>query len=272
MFRLARLVRLVRAGILAGAAISAMPAGATETVNATWVGSNPSGATIQRTLLTGPGAPQTNATITVERFDLVVNSSALTTVQIGAIVGSGVANHFYAFCIEPRQFISANTPTTYEFTTLDRGATNIGGMGTDRADRIAELMGRFAPDLGALLTQTQAGALQIAIWEIVREISTNPLSVYAGNISFGTPESPAGMLALAETYLTALDGTGPRARGLYALNNGPMGNASTTAGTQDLLVQFAVPEPATPALLAASALVLIALRRRGGSPPPDGWA
>lgn len=231
---------------------------AAQTVNATWVGTNPAGGTVVRTILTGPGAPQTSATLGVDRFDMQYNTGTIAN----TFVGSGMPGRFYAFCIEPRQTISANQVVNYDYVPLEQGTTNLGGMGTTKAGLIAELFGRWLPNLDASVTSVQAGALQVAIWEIVRELPGNPLDVFAGNIFFATPESTVGTLALAQTYVQSLTGGGPRAIGLSALNSGIMGDPAVNAGTQDLLVQVRVPEPGSMALLGVGLAGLAALRRR----------
>jgi hypothetical protein len=231
---------------------------AAQTVNATWVGTNPAGGTVVRTILTGPGAPQTSATLGVDRFDMQYNTGTIAN----TFVGSGMPGRFYAFCIEPRQTISANQVVNYDYVPLEQGTTNLGGMGTTKAGLIAELFGRWLPNLDASITSVQAGALQVAIWEIVRELPGNPLDVFAGNIFFATPESTVGTLALAQTYVQSLTGGGPRAIGLSALNSGIMGDPAVNAGTQDLLVQVRVPEPGSMALLGVGLAGLAALRRR----------
>lgn len=236
-----------------------MSTAAAQSVNITYVANSTGGASMTRTILTGPGAPQTSASVSGDRFDMQYNSGAIAN----TFLGSGVPGRFYAFCIEPRQSLSQNVAMTYELVPLEQGTTNLGGMGATKAGLIEELFGRWLPDLSGSLTAVQAGALQVAIWEIVRETTGNALDVFAGNISFSTPESPVGVLAQAQVYVQSLTGSGPRAAGLYALNNGPMGDPGVSAGAQDLLVQMVrVPEPATLALLAVGVAGLAALRRR----------
>ena len=241
---------------------------AAQTVNATFLSASPASSTVIRTIMTGPGAPQTGSTQSVERFEMQYNSGTIAN----TFVGSGVPGRFYAFCIEPRQTISANVAVSYNYVTLDQGTTNIGGMGATKAGMIEELFGRWAPQMDANMTTLQAGALQVAIWEIVRELPGNALDVFTGNIFFATPESAAGTIALAQTYVQSLTGVGPRAIGLYGLNNGTMGDPSTTAGSQDLLVQSrpsSVPEPGSMGLVAAGIAVLGVVRRRRRGPAVD---
>jgi hypothetical protein len=243
-------------GGLVGAALLALAAPShAGTVIASFIGPNPAGGVVQRTILTGPGAPQIDSTQDPERFDMLRTGGT----SLATLVGSGVGTDFYGFCIEPRQFL-ASPATSYDLVTLSQGTTNLGGMGAVKADEITELFGRYAPNLGAPMTSLQAGALQIAIWEIVRELPGNPLDVTTGNISFTGPENPSGMIALAQSYVQSLDGTGPRAVGLAALNNGIYGDPATDAGTQDMLVQMQVPEPATLSVLALGSLGLAGAR------------
>jgi hypothetical protein len=154
---------------------------------------------------------------------------------------------FFGFCIEPREFVNLGGTYTDEVVALEQGTTNIGGMGSAKADRLRELFGRWFPDFTAPLTRLQAGALQVAVWEIVREDS-GTLDVYSGDIYFfpGTSEDPAGVVALGQTYVQSIDGTGPRLNNLLAM---------TQVGSQDIVVQ-ALPEPASLALVGAGCLAL----------------
>jgi hypothetical protein len=155
-----------------------------------------------------------------------------------------------AFCIEPRQFVSPGGDYTYNIMPLDTGATNIGGMGAGKAELLRELFGRYLPDFSAPITRLQGGALQIAAWEVVRE-NSGVLDVYNGDIYFypGASEDPAGVVALAQTYVQSLNGAGPKLNDLVALND---------VGAQDLVTQ--VPEP-EPMLIFSGGFLLLALSR-----------
>lgn len=157
------------------------------------------------------------------------------------------------FCIEPRQFVTLGQTYTDTIAQLEDGTTNIGGMGEAKADLLRELFGRYLPDFNAPLTRQQAGALQVAVWEIVRE-DTGTLDVYNGDIYFTAGgESPAGTVALAQTYVLSLNGLGPKLNNLYALNN---------ATAQDIVVQLNTPEPASMGLLGLALISLGAIRRK----------
>jgi hypothetical protein len=178
--------------------------------------------------------------------------------RTGGTLEGGPDGTFFGYCIEPREFVSTGNTYTYDFTNLDMGATNIGGMGAAKADLIRELFGRFYPVIGAPIDATHASAMQIATWEIVRE-NSGSLNVSTGNVLYQNPEDGAA-LTLAQTYLSALDGTGPRADGLYAM---------TAVGAQDIVVQVTSPAP-EPVESATTGIALIALvmmwRRRSVVP------
>jgi len=166
----------------------------------------------------------------------------------------GLGGTFYAFCIEPREFISPGQVVTYQWSALQDGTTNIGGMGAAKAALIDELFGRYQPQLNGTISDLQASALQISIWEIVRETSGS-LDVYSGTTRYSNPGDAleASALTLAERYVTSLNGTGPKLSNLFALDNN---------GVQDVLVQTNAPEPGTYAMLGAGLLALGGLSRK----------
>ena len=176
----------------------------------------------------------------------------------GGTAGTGLASTFFAFCIEPREFVSSGTTYTYTLNSLSAGATNIGGMGATKAGQLAELFGRYYTDFSVTLDAMHASALQIAAWEIVRETS-GTLNVLTGNVQYRNAADPAA-LTLAQTYLSSLTGTGPKLTDVYAL---------TQVGAQDVIVQIrgasitATPEPITSATVGIAMVGLaLALRKR----------
>ncbi len=244
--------------ILAAAMIAAFaaPAAQAATVIATFTSGIGGGVT--RNIATGAGAPQFNAPQTVERFNMDRTGGTSTNFFVGA----GLVD-FFAWCIEPREFITQGQSITYTLLPLSAAATNIGGIGGTKADQVRELFGRFNSNFANPLSAMQAGAFQIALWEIVRETPGNALDLTSGNIFF-TPgsDSVPGTLALASSYVAAIDGTGPKAARLAVLSNGIFGVQG--AGTQDLVVQIGgVPEPSAWAMLIVGfGFVGLASRRR----------
>ena len=153
--------------------------------------------------------------------------------------------------------------TTYTVLPLSQAATNIGGIGDVKAAQVKELFGRWQSDFAAPVTAQHAAAMQIALWEIVRETPGVALNVLSGNIFYPSAEGIAGTIALANTYVSSIDGTGPLAKNLVVLSNGTFGVQGS--GTQDLIVQFrtsAVPEPATWSMLILGFGLIGAAKRR----------
>ncbi len=250
--------KFLAVSMLAGLA-AATPAQAVvqSTVVATLQGPSPNYQTIVRTIQSGGGGAQINATLNAGRFDMQ-RTGGTSPIEL---LGGMTLGEFVAFCLEPQQIITQGQSVTYNVVPLAQAANNIGGIGAAKAKLVRELFGRFAPNGGlAGMSSTQAAALQIATWEIARETPGNPLNLASGNIFFNAASNNAAY-SLANNYLSQLDGTGPMARNAVALQNGIMGNAGN--GTQDLIAFGAVPEPTSWAMLIAGfGLTGASLRRR----------
>lgn len=167
--------------------------------------------------------------------------------------------NFVTFCIEPRESISLNQSYTWEVEPLSKGTTSLGGMGTVKAELVRELIGREYSTWGSTISNLQAAAMQVAIWEIVEE-NSGTLNVLGGNIRFRNG-SITGMLDLAQSMLNSLDGTGPKPRYLYALTNPTQQDIFGMAiphGVPDM----EAPEPATFAMFGAGLMLLGLFRKR----------
>jgi hypothetical protein len=121
----------------------------------------------------------------------------------GDYSGPGADGEFEAYCIQLTQSITWGE--TYDFETREPELSPVpgSGMGTARADLLAELYGRFfAP---GTTSRDDAAAFQLAVWEIVHDdgadLTTGLIQVEDTGVWFG----------LAQTWLSALDGTGPHA-------------------------------------------------------------
>jgi hypothetical protein len=165
-----------------------------------------------------------------------------------------------AFCIELHQWASSST-LTYDVVELDEVNNSfMGGLvGTEKADYISELWGRFYnsawADGGPYSSEekSKAEAFAAAIWEIIYEdLPTSPLGWdVTDDGSYGSHGFKAQYIdsTVANNWLHALDGTGPKAE-LRAFVN---------AGKQDYIAQ--VPEPATVCLLGLGGLFFLRKRK-----------
>jgi hypothetical protein len=261
-----------KAALIATSVIAlASPAAAATTINATVTGFLAgSGASIGSP--PSPVPPYVRRTITnpVNEVVDVYASRMAAAKNLGstyphALLG-GVGNNFVAFCIEPLESIPIGSAVDYKVVPLSLAASGLGGIGTVKADYIRELFGRNAPNGGfAVMTPRLSAIFQVAIWEILSEQPGTAFNLTTGNMRIGL-RGVDGLfdrsdLLTANTWLSRLDGTGPKAKGLVALQNGTRGVQSS--GTQDLLAFAAVPEPSNWAMLIAGfGMTGGAMRRR----------
>jgi len=170
-----------------------------------------------------------------------------------------LSNPFYAWCID----VAQEAPTSwslYELANLEDAPVNgWGSMGTDRANRLRELFGRFLPEVDS---KAEGEAFAAAIWEIVYE-RDDSYNLNTGTLRMNGLDWGAG--DIAEGWLASLDGdTQYFDYNLFALTNPTHQDfALTTPGVGGMFV--VVPEPATMAgmVLGVGSLVGYLRRRRG---------
>ena len=161
--------------------------------------------------------------------------------------GFDAGDLFYAFCIEPFEYVGGTT--TYNVASLADGTTFIGGMGATKARLVSQLMARFRPEIGGSISGLDAAALQFAIWEVVAE-NSGSFSLAAGSARFQSM-TDAGAVTLGQSYLDALTPGGPTHARLRAI---------IKRGAQDQLIE--VPEPGMIGLLGLGLAGIAVGRRR----------
>ncbi len=182
----------------------------------------------------------------------------LDTIRVPGQAESLPSDPLAGFCIELNQGIP-HTEREYDIVLLeDAYVPSLDEpVGPEKAAWISELFGRYydpawnGTGVHSEQHSAEAEAFAIAVWEIVYEEPSERWKVI-----FDAEEVPGRFgarryqTALADTWLSSLDGTGPMAE-LRALVN---------EDRQDYVV--VIPEPASLVLLAAGAVLL--RRSRGG--------
>ncbi|HLO40694.1 MAG TPA: hypothetical protein VK176_06700 [Phycisphaerales bacterium] len=159
---------------------------------------------------------------------------------------TGLQGDFLAFCTELTEHVSYGNSFSYTVDTIENAPTVMNGMGAAKADQMRELFGRYyTPAFVNTLPAVQAVAMQLCVWEISHEQGSS-LDLTAGTAQFVNNDAAA--VALAQSYLSSIDGTGPRDYSIYSL---------VGQGVQDMIV----PAPGTLAL-ASAGLLAIGRRRR----------
>ncbi|MBX3388336.1 MAG: PEP-CTERM sorting domain-containing protein [Phycisphaeraceae bacterium] len=157
---------------------------------------------------------------------------------------TGLTGTFATFCLEVHQDIFPGNNYTYEVNTVANAPLPINvlfgtPMGAVKADKIAELYGRF---FGGLVSNDDYAAFQLSVWDFVYDGGDGVSNGVFQAQGFGAA------MAQANAWIAAVDGTGPRMSGLLALSS------------DDWQDQIFTPAPGSLALLGLGGLV--ASRRR----------
>jgi hypothetical protein len=160
---------------------------------------------------------------------------------------AGFQTDFYTYCIDATQYL--RDPQYVAVRSMDAftgGSSNAGA-------KVSWLFNTYASTIRATGTNTQAAALQVAIWEALYDGSQN---LGAGAFRIGTT---GAVRTQAEAYLTALYSTnylGSTAAWLDVDG----GNTNPAYRGQDQITH-GVPEPSTLLLMGVAGLALARRRR-----------
>jgi hypothetical protein len=159
----------------------------------------------------------------------------------------GFVKDFYSYCVDATQYLRDPQYVTVRSTdSFSAGSANSGA-------KVSWLFNSYASTVHTSGTNTQAAALQLAIWEALYDSDQN---LSAG--AFRATASGA-ILTQAQTYLTALYSSsylGSRATLLDVDGNNP----DPARRGQDQITHR-VPEPSTLMLMGLASLALIRRRR-----------
>lgn len=201
--------------------------------------------TVDRTISDSTTGPQTPTSLGV----------GLITYQI---TGGGT---IFAYCLEPQQLISPlGSPAVYDTAAISAGAGNVGGLNATRVNQIRLLFGQIANPFSSGVDAVTQAAIQIALWEIVRE-NSGTLNVTGGTTTFANA-SNAAALTQAQTLLNAVTaGTGTPNNNLTALVNTTF--QDLLVRSQDVIIpDVGTPEP-TSFVLIGTALFGLGVLRKG---------
>jgi hypothetical protein len=180
----------------------------------------------------------TNVTITVNDSNVGV-SAGMFVLDYQANGSSAPWEQFLSFCLSPDVLLM---PFDNPYTVHSLSASPYSA----KADLIAEFWGRYR---GSVTNDVNAAAFQVGLWDLVFDSGKN---LSAGSFRLATS---GDVFDTAQTWLSSLDGKGPRASGLIVLVDKAGG-----PDRQDLITQ--IPEPGTLALIGFGLAGLGLARRR----------
>lgn len=208
--------------------------------------------------LTLSGTPSVRVDRTIS--DSTVGPTTPTSVSVGLIeYTTADGSKMYVYCLEPQQGTGlVGTVTTFDLDpTLRSAPGNVGGMSASQAHSVLLLLGQLSNPFDPSLSVVDQAAIQVGLWEIVRETAAGPYSISTGNLRVNN-ESLAGVLSRAQTLLNGVNSaSGTPHSSVIALTNGSF---------QDMVAYWAtpVPEPGTFGLMgaASAAIMTLVVRRR----------
>jgi hypothetical protein len=167
-------------------------------------------------------------------------------VYAGGFVVQNLATNgsFVGWCVDIFQPI--NFGETVNDYTLTTGVAAFGAARSDSLGRLATLA------LGQVNNAATSGAFQLALWELVNEISGNPLSLTANNFRAGSVTN--GSATTAQGWLNGIGNVTSQ----YTVS------VWQSRSRQDLVVfeRVPVPEPGSLALAVVGLAMVLTLQRR----------